>query len=137
GHALAKAVVALHVKQRKATGWLMRSVDVRRPAVAGFFYPADPRVLAQEVERLLAEAAAAPEPPPRAIIAPHAGYIYSGPVAASAYVRLRAARDAVRRVVLLGPAHRVWLRGLALPGAQHFETPLGRVRLDVQAIEAI
>src|SRR5690606_24384157 len=109
GHALAKAVVALHVKQRKATGWLMRSVDVRRPAVAGFFYPADPRVLAQEVERLLAEAAAAPEPPPRAIIAPHAGYIYSGPVAASAYVRLRAARDAVRRVVLLGPAHRVWL----------------------------
>ncbi|HEX7044647.1 MAG TPA: AmmeMemoRadiSam system protein B [Burkholderiales bacterium] len=115
----------------------MRSANVRRPAVAGLFYPADPHALAREVERLLAQAAAAPAPPPKAIIVPHAGYIYSGPIAASAYARLRAARDIIRRVVLLGPAHRVGFHGLALPSAQYFESPLGRVPLDARAIERI
>jgi len=115
----------------------MRSANVRRPAVAGLFYPADPRALAREVERLLAQSTAAPAPPPKAIIAPHAGYIYSGSVAASAYTRLRAARDTIRRVVLLGPAHRVWFHGLALPSTQYFESPLGRVPLDAQALERI
>lgn len=106
---------------------------VRRAAVAGTFYPEDPAVLLATVEALLAEARAAPRdagPVPKALVAPHAGYVYSGPVAASAYVRLAAARGRVRRVVLLGPAHRHPLRGLAAHGADAFETPLGRVPVE-------
>jgi AmmeMemoRadiSam system protein B/AmmeMemoRadiSam system protein A len=108
---------------------------VRAPAVAGSFYPADPKTLSDTVDGLLA----AVEPchdaiAPKAVIAPHAGYIYSGAVAASAYARLRAARGRIRRVVLLGPVHRVPVRGLALPGASAFDTPLGRIELDAAAI---
>ncbi len=76
-------------------------------------------------------------PAPKALIAPHAGYVYSGAVAASAYARLRAVRDRIRRVVLLGPAHRVPFRGLAASSAQVFETPLGAVELDQDALAAL
>jgi MEMO1 family protein len=96
---------------------------VRPPAVAGAFYPADRAELASEVARLLA--AAAPGPAPKALIAPHAGYVYSGPVAASAFRRVQGAP--VSRVVLLGPAHYTHLRGAALPAARRFATPLGEV----------
>ena len=72
---------------------------------------------------------------PKAIIAPHAGYIYSGPVAASVYALLAAARSRISRVVLLGPTHRVAVRGLALPGCSAFATPLGTVEIDEAAIE--
>ncbi len=99
---------------------------VRRPAVAGTFYPDDPRDLELAVgnylrasERLDDQAAAAA---PKAVIAPHAGYIYSGPVAASVYARLAPVRERIRRVVLMGPAHRVSLRGLAVSGAEAFLT---------------
>ena len=114
---------------------------VRRPAVAGTFYPDDPRDLELAVgnylragERLDDQAAAAA---PKAVIAPHAGYIYSGPVAASVYARLAPARERIRRVVLMGPAHRVPLRGLAVSGAEAFLTPLGPVPVDGAAVEAI
>lgn len=102
----------------------------RTPAVAGMFYPAATEELRGQVRRFLAEAEAADGPPPKAIIVPHAGYMYSGPVAASAYARLRAARERLRRVVLLGPSHRVALRGLALSSAEYFVTPLGQIPLD-------
>ncbi|BBI99677.1 hypothetical protein FGKAn22_13700 [Ferrigenium kumadai] len=109
---------------------------VRQPAVAGMFYPADPRQLAHDVQQLLAEA-----PPheliPKALIVPHAGYIYSGAIAATAYATLRPAAAHIRRVVLLGPTHRVAVFGLALPGADAFDTPLGRIELDTEAARAI
>ena len=112
---------------------------IRTAAVAGTFYPGHAGTLAQDIAAML-DAAAAPsaqDPAPKALIAPHAGYIYSGPVAASAYVRLRPLRDVIKRVVLLGPVHRVAVRGLALPGADAFATPLGKVAIDPAAVAAI
>jgi AmmeMemoRadiSam system protein B len=110
---------------------------VRRPAVAGLFYPDESRALKAELDRLLAAIPLSDAPSPKAIIAPHAGYIYSGAIAASAYARLRSARDVVRRVILLGPAHRVAFRGLARASAEFFESPLGRVPVDAAAMEQI
>ena len=104
---------------------------IRPAAVAGSFYPESPTELAREVAALIRAAAPAHATrAPKALIVPHAGYVYSGPVAASAYATLAAARHAIRRVVLLGPTHRVALRGLALPQATAFATPLGTVALD-------
>jgi hypothetical protein len=112
---------------------------IRRPAVAGTFYPGDPRQLAAEVDELL-DGVERFEPRmghPKALIVPHAGYIYSGPVAAAAYDELAPARGIVKRVVLLGPVHRVPVRGLALPLSDGFETPLGRVPIDRAACASI
>ncbi len=106
----------------------------RRPAVAGMFYPEDARTLAGEIAALLAQAAA--QKPQmlagslKALIVPHAGYVYSGAVAASAYAQLLPLRQNIQRVVLLGPTHRVAVRGLALPEAAAFDTPLGSIRID-------
>ena len=109
---------------------------VRHAAVAGTFYPDDANVLLRDVRRLLGEA----HPMalrPKALIAPHAGYIYSGPIAASAYASIMPLHALIRRVVLLGPVHRVWVQGLALPGADNFETPLGQIPLDRTAMQAL
>ena len=100
------------------------------------FYPAEPGQLAHDVQQLLA-GARAHDLVPKALITPHAGYIYSGPVAATAYAALRLHAAHIRRVVLLGPTHRVAVRGLALPGADAFDTPLGQVMLDTAAASAI
>lgn len=110
--------------------------STRRPAVAGTFYPADPRELRAIVADLLASASSA-EAAPKAIIAPHAGYRYSGPIAASAYRRLAAARNRIRRVILLGPSHRVAFRGIAIPSVSEFATPLGTVALDHAALASL
>lgn len=110
---------------------------VRKPVVAGLFYTDDPRALKAEIERLLAAVPAASVAPPKAIIAPHAGYVYSGPIAASAYAQLRSVREQVRRVILLGPAHRVGFQGIAMSSAAYFATPLGRVPVDAVALAAI
>jgi AmmeMemoRadiSam system protein B len=109
----------------------------RPAAAAGRFYPSDPKRLRVLVESLLAEAGSSTEPAPKAIIVPHAGYIYSGPIAASAYARLLPARDSIQRIVLLGPAHFVPLRGVALPSAGNFETPLGSVPVDAEAVRSL
>ena len=109
----------------------------RRPACVGRFYPADPDDLRRMVKDLLDAAAVANEPPPKAIIAPHAGYIYSGPIAASAYARLRPARDTIRRVVLVGPSHYAEFSGLAASAADVFVTPLGTVPVDQNEIARI
>jgi AmmeMemoRadiSam system protein B len=111
--------------------------NVRLPAVAGLFYPADAHELKDVIARYLAAAPAAAGTVPKAIIAPHAGYIYLGPIAASVYARLVPARGRVQRVVLLGPAHRVGFRSLALSSADFFETPLGRIPADRGAIEML
>lgn len=105
---------------------------IRPPAVAGMFYPADPAQLTRDLDVMLARVSTQPSVP-KAIIAPHAGYIYSGPVAATVYAELRPARETITRVVLLGPTHRVAVRGLALPDADGFATPLGTVEIDAQA----
>jgi AmmeMemoRadiSam system protein B/AmmeMemoRadiSam system protein A len=113
--------------------------SIRSAAVAGMFYPGEPRALAAEVDDLLADAGE-PQPRlgfPKALIVPHAGYLYSGPVAARAYEELVPARGTVRRVVMFGPVHRVPVRGLAHPGAQAFATPLGTVPIDHEAIAAV
>ena len=115
----------------------MQQAAVRPPAVAGMFYSEHAGSLSREIQSYLAKAESPGTDYPKAIIAPHAGYVYSGPIAAQAYAQLQAARGRVHRVVLLGPAHRVPVRGLALPDAIAFLTPLGRVRVDQDAIETI
>lgn len=110
---------------------------IREPAVAGSFYPGDATQLGRTIEFLLGEVQDAEGAAPKALIVPHAGYIYSGPVAATAYARLRPHRDLYERVVLLGPCHRVPVSGLALSGADFFRTPLGDVALDKEAIAGI
>ncbi len=109
---------------------------VRPAAVAGFFYPDDPSELGTTVEQLLNNVDR-PGKPAKALIVPHAGYIYSGPTAARAYAGLRQLRDKIRRVVLLGPAHRVHTQGIALSSATHFATPLGNIATDIDAQEQI
>jgi AmmeMemoRadiSam system protein B len=104
---------------------------LRPPAVAGRFYPADPRVLADEVDRFVTADVAGPAP--KALIVPHAGYPYSGPIAGRGYAALRASRDRIERVVLLGPAHYVPVRGLATTSADQWGTPLGAVDIDDDA----
>jgi hypothetical protein len=102
------------------------------------FYPDDPGELKHTVADLLANAGSGSSSrPPKALIVPHAGYVYSGAVAASAYAQLGALRDRIRRVVLLGPTHRVWVRGLALPEADRFATPLGEVQLDREGMQRL
>jgi AmmeMemoRadiSam system protein B/AmmeMemoRadiSam system protein A len=113
-------------------------LTTRPAAVAGMFYPDDPIELERTLTALLASAGvAAPSRPPKALIVPHAGYIYSGPVAATAYAQLAALRGRIRRVVLLGPTHRVYVRGLALPEADRFATPLGEIQLDREAMQGL
>jgi AmmeMemoRadiSam system protein B len=119
--------------------------QIRQPVVAGAFYESHKQTLASDVNaflesaRLEAASSGSSETvtSPKAIIVPHAGYIYSGAVAASAYTSLVAAHDTIKRVVLLGPVHRVPVRGLALPGVDAFATPLGNINIDQKAIATI
>ena len=111
---------------------------VRRAAVAGTFYPSSREELNRTVEDFLSEV----ETPksqkfPKGLIVPHAGYIYSGPIAATAYAILKPFASQIRRVILLGPAHRFPVRGLALSDAEWFETPLGNVEVDLEATRQI
>lgn len=109
--------------------------NMRPAAVAGMFYPGDAGQLSGEVAGMLRAAtdASTSAPVPKAIIAPHAGYIYSGPIAASVYALLNQAAKNIRRVIVLGPTHRVGVDGLALPSASHFSTPLGMIEIDQEA----
>ncbi len=113
--------------------------NVRPPAVAGLFYPAEVQILRRDVERHLA--AARPQGPGservKAVIAPHAGYVYSGPTAGFAFSQLAADAGRIRRIVLLGPAHRVALRGLGLPECDAFSTPLGEVPVAEDALQRV
>ncbi len=108
---------------------------IREPAVAGQFYPGHATELSTTIRVFLDEAPIQEGPAPKALIVPHAGYIYSGPVAATAYARLRPYRQRYTRVILLGPCHRLAVPGLALSGADVFRTPLGDVPLDKNTID--
>ncbi len=118
----------------------MSELSIRPPAVAGTFYPARPDALLEAIRASFADA----RPPaldggaaPKALVVPHAGYVYSGPVAASAYLRLGPGRDVIRRIVLLGPSHRFPLDGLAVPSSDAFRTPLGLVSVADEARRAV
>ena len=111
--------------------------SVRPAAVAGTFYPDSAAALEDCISHLLANAPRLSMHAPKAVIVPHAGYIYSGPVAASLYAQVIKIRQSIRRVVLLGPTHRVGIRGLALPACTAFSTPLGTVKLDLLACASI
>ncbi|HET9024060.1 MAG TPA: AmmeMemoRadiSam system protein B [Burkholderiaceae bacterium] len=109
----------------------------RPAAVAGMFYPASPEALRRSVREFLDEAGADEAAPPKVLIVPHAGYVYSGSTAARGYATLRQVAGRVRHVVLVGPAHRVALRGVAIPSVGRFETPLGPLDLDRTALDAL
>lgn len=103
---------------------------VRPPAVAGSFYPAARDVLDAQLSQMLAAVKVPAGPCPKALIVPHAGYVYSGPVAASAFARVAPCGDRIERVVLVGPAHRVFVHGLASTGADRLATPLGEIEVE-------
>jgi AmmeMemoRadiSam system protein B len=116
---------------------MMQSAKGRPPAVAGSFYSEDPHRLRAQVESLLADNPAAGVLRHKALIAPHAGYPYSGAVAAAAFAGLRSRAREISRVVVIGPAHYVALRGIAVPTVDSFTTPLGAVPVDKDALAAI
>jgi MEMO1 family protein len=109
--------------------------QIQMPNVAGTFYPASPADLGAEVDQFLASASPYPGPAPKALIAPHAGYIYSGPVAANAYAALRPIAARIERVVVLAPSHRVAFRGIATTAADSFRTPLGDIPVAADAVK--
>lgn len=114
-------------------------MSTRHPAVAGLFYPSDPDELRRAIDIAFADAAP-PAPgavPPEALIVPHAAYVYSGAVAATGFGRVATARDRIARVVLLGPSHRVYVRGMAVPTVDWFDTPLGPVPIDGELRDAV
>ncbi|MCA9696712.1 MAG: AmmeMemoRadiSam system protein B, partial [Myxococcales bacterium] len=116
---------------------MIESPFTRAPAVVGSFYPRNPIELDATVRTMLAEATPQAHrdlADVEALIVPHAGYVYSGPVAASAYAGLCARAGEIRKVVLLGPAHRVYLEGLALPADRRFATPLGTIEVDQELV---
>jgi AmmeMemoRadiSam system protein B len=118
--------------------------NIRPPAVASMFYPGGTAELRNAVQNYLSNAGTEEDVPKlkkgetaelRTLIVPHAGYIYSGKIAASAYRLLEQNQNQFKRVLLLGPAHRVWLEGAAFPEADAFQTPLGEITLDKELIE--
>lgn len=114
------------------------TLRVRPAAVSGLFYPDDASTLAAQVQALLARADRNfTAKPPKALIVPHAGYIYSGPIAASAFVLLEPLRAQIRRVILMGPSHRLGFPGIALPTCTAFATPLGQVSVDTAALRTL
>ena len=111
--------------------------NTRPPAVAGAFYPGHPQILAATVDQFLSDATAMPQTQPKALIVPHAGYVYSGATAGQAYALLSPWRAQIRRVVLLGPTHRVAVDGIAAPQTDTFATPLGDIPLDTAALASL
>jgi AmmeMemoRadiSam system protein B len=114
-----------------------QGTKIRPPAVAGLFYAGDPRRLQAEISELLGAVKPSAGVLPKALIAPHAGYVYSGGVAAQAFATLREHAHSIKRVVLIGPAHFVPVRGIAAPTVDAFETPLGRLPVDRNALSTI
>ncbi|MFA9419258.1 MAG: AmmeMemoRadiSam system protein B [Gammaproteobacteria bacterium] len=112
-------------------------MSTRKAAVAGYFYEAQAAVLQHQVSQFIEQSPLVSPGRPKVLIVPHAGYVYSGSTAAQAYRSLELYQDEIRRVVLLGPAHRVYLDGMAVPSVDAFSTPLGEVKLDARAIARI
>ena len=114
----------------------MKAMQIRPPAVSGLFYPSDPTLLALAVDRLLEEQ---PTPalggPPIALVSPHAGYAYSGPTAAAAYVQLRS--RPFRPAVIVSPSHREYFNGISVYDGDAYRTPLGLINIDIELREKL
>ena len=106
----------------------------RPPAVAGSFYPGNQSDLASTIDELVAHSESQFSQPAKAFIVPHAGYQYSGSTAAEVYSLIEKQKKKVNRVVLLGPCHRVWTQGIAIPSCDSFSTPLGEIPLDKKTL---
>ncbi|KEQ19080.1 AmmeMemoRadiSam system protein B [Endozoicomonas numazuensis] len=111
-------------------------MNIRQPAVSGAFYPDQQELLQTVVTNLMSEATER-ELSPKVLIVPHAGYIYSGAIAASGYKQLEPFRRQIRRVVLLGPSHQLAFEGIALPDCEAYSTPIGDIPLDIDAIKSL
>ena len=111
--------------------------QIRQPAVAGMFYPADKQLLKDDIHQYLNQASIEQQEHLKAIVVPHAGYMYSGPIAAAAFKQLIPFKDTIKRVVLLGPSHRVAFSGLAVPQSDIFNTPLGEIQIDQKGIQLL
>ncbi|MCK5385741.1 MAG: AmmeMemoRadiSam system protein B [Gammaproteobacteria bacterium] len=111
--------------------------QIRQPAVAGMFYPADKQSLKADIHQYLEQVTNEQKIIPKAIVVPHAGYIYSGPIAASVYKQIIPLKDIINRVILLGPSHRVAFTGLAVPESDVFNTPLGNIPIDQKSIQLL
>lgn len=112
-------------------------LNIRPPAVAGSFYSRGPKDLTAAVDVLLSQARPCREAGLCGIVAPHAGYMYSGPIAASAFTEVAASGRRFERVLLIGPPHYVSVGGVAAPSATAFATPLGEVEVDRDAIATL
>ena len=110
---------------------------IRQPAVAGMFYPADKQSLKNDIHQYLNKVSVEQKENPKAIVVPHAGYIYSAPIAASAFKQIIPYKDKIKRVVLLGPSHRIAFTGLAVPESDVFNTPLGNIPIDQKSIQLL
>jgi len=114
--------------------WQLQGVNamssLRMPAVAGMFYPSDASECSEQVRNFISHAELVDAPAPRAVIVPHAGYMYSGSIAAAAYKKIQQYKSHYKRVVLFGPSHRVAFQGVATPGVDFFRTPLGDIPID-------
>lgn len=110
---------------------------IQKPVVAGTFYPSDVEELTFMLQNFFAKVQGHAQPLPQAIVAPHAGYIYSGPIAASAYACLKKARDQIKRVIIVAPSHRYPFTGIATSSADFFSTPLGEIPIDRAALQKI
>ena len=124
-------------RQPSKMRWQRRPRGFDHRAVAGQFYPRDPAQLRSEVQDWVVRSSPGQTITPKALIAPHAGYVYSGKIAAAAFATLRHCAQTTTRVVLIGPAHYVRVRGIAVPTVQAFATPLGRVPLDAEGLRGI
>ena len=111
--------------------------QIRQPAVAGMFYPADKQSLKADIHQYLEQVTNEQKIIPKAIVVPHAGYIYSGPIAASVYKQIIPLKDIINRVILLGNSHRVAFTGLAVPESDVFNTPLGNIPIDQKSIQLL
>ncbi len=110
---------------------------VRTPAVSGSFYPEEAEALQKMLKTFMQQTLVSIVPVPKAVIVPHAGYIYSGLSAAHLYTQLIPARQTIKKVVLMGPSHHVSFKGIAGTHMTHFATPLGNIAVDQSALYEI
>lgn len=110
---------------------------IRRSAVAGYFYPSNKEILIKQIKNFLENATLKFNYTPYALICPHAGYVYSGPIAGFSYKTLLPNKKNYKNIIILGPSHFEYVNGIAYISAEYFETPLGNAKVDLETLEKI